>query len=258
MTDLAALDSATKYPSIETYHALDPKNGKLTESAIRFAGDVVMTEKVDGTNGRIVLMPGGDYFIGSRDSLIYAKGDRAINPALSIVPTLKPLADEIATALSDLSTVHVLFLEVYGGKIGGNAKQYSTTGALGYRMFDHATVPTEVLSWPRERISSWREHGGQEWATEAELQEVADAYGIPLTPRLGTVAASSLPSTLEDTHKWLAGLLTATGVALDEGALGRPEGIVLRTEDRSVIAKARFQDYERTLKQQTRPQKVRR
>lgn len=33
---------------------------------------------------------------------------------------------------------------------------------------------------------------------------------------------------------------------LDETAGGSPEGIVLRAADRSVIAKARFQDYERT------------
>jgi hypothetical protein len=29
---------------------------------------------------------------------------------------------------------------------------------------------------------------------------------------------------------------------------GRAEGLVLRTSDRAVIAKAKFQDYERTLK----------
>lgn len=38
-----------------------------------------------------------------------------------------------------------------------------------------------------------------------------------------------------------------TFVVMD-GQPGRPEGIVLRSETRSVIAKARFQDYERTLK----------
>ncbi|WP_284706371.1 hypothetical protein [Micromonospora phytophila] len=36
-------------------------------------------------------------------------------------------------------------------------------------------------------------------------------------------------------------------MALD-GAPGRSEGLVLRAADRSVIAKARFQDYERTIK----------
>lgn len=42
--------------------------------------------------------------------------------------------------------------------------------------------------------------------------------------------------------------LPTTRVALDDEAGGLPEGIVVRTATRSVIAKARFQDYERTLK----------
>ncbi len=31
--DLALLNSITKYPSIATYHALAPSNGRLTEQA---------------------------------------------------------------------------------------------------------------------------------------------------------------------------------------------------------------------------------
>jgi RNA ligase len=259
VTDLSVLDSATKYPSIETYHALDSQNGRLTEPAMPFTGNVVLTEKVDGTNGRIILLPDGDYVIGARDSLLYAKGDRILNPSLGIVATLKPLADPLAArglGGGDQQAVRVLFLEVYGGKVGGNAKQYSTTGLHGYRLFDCATVTREVLAWPRERIASWREHGGQEWATEAQLQQISAARDIPLTPRLGVVPALELPSTLEDAHKWLAEILPTTNVALDEGALGRPEGVVLRGDDRSVIAKARLQDYERTLKPQARGRKA--
>jgi hypothetical protein len=45
--------------------------------------------------------------------------------------------------------------------------------------------------------------------------------------------------------------LPGTRVALDGGAGGRAEGVVLRTADRSVIAKARFQDYRRTLKRRS-------
>jgi hypothetical protein len=35
---------------------------------------------------------------------------------------------------------------------------------------------------------------------------------------------------------------------LDDAAGGKSEGIVLRSPDRSTIAKARFEDYERTMK----------
>jgi hypothetical protein len=251
VADFAALNSATKYPSIATYHTLDPKTGRLTEPAMQFTGDVISTEKLDGTNGRIVLMQDGDYFIGERENLIYAKGDRILAPNLGIVATLKPLADRIVASrehgLDMAGPVIVLFLEVYGGKVGGNAKQYTSTATLGYRLFDYAVVASEVLSWPRERIASWREHGGQEWGTEAGLQWMSEDYGIPLVPRLGAMTTQELPSSLEGMYKWLIDVLPTTNVALDEGALGRAEGVVLRTVDRSVIAKARFQDYERTL-----------
>jgi hypothetical protein len=247
MTDLAALNSATKYPSIPTYHALDPKNGSLLEQPTIFESDVVLTEKVDGTNGRIVLLPDGDYFIGSREELLYAKGDRIGNPALGIVDALKPLAERLKPR-DEHRQILVFFLEVYGHKVGGAAKQYTTDGNIGYRLFDIACLLPDVLDWPREQISSWREGGGQRFCAEATLQRAAEAEGIALTPRLATLPADDLPATVEAAHEWLRVTLPNTLVALDEAAGGRPEGIVLRTTDRSVIAKARFQDYERTLK----------
>jgi hypothetical protein len=245
---LAALNTATKYPSIPTYHALDPKNGSLIEEEFTaFTGDVILTEKVDGTNGRIILFPDGDYFIGSREELLYARGDRIGNPALGIVDALEPLADRLKPR-DEHRQILVFFLEVYGHKIGGAAKQYTASGNVDYRLFDIACLLPDVLEWDRAQISAWRDGGGQRFCNEATLQRAADAEAIELTPRLATLDAASVPVGLEETRDWLAAYLPATRVALDDGAAGQPEGIVLRTADRSVIAKARFQDYTRTLK----------
>lgn len=244
---LAALNTATKYPSIPTYHALDPKNGSLLEEPTAFDGDVILTEKVDGTNGRIILFPDGDFFIGSREELLYAKGDRIQNPALSIVEALEPLADRLKPR-DEHRQILVFFLEVYGRKIGGAAKQYTGGTSLGFRLFDIACILPDVLDWDRAQISSWRDNGGQRFCTEAALQRAADAEGIGLTPRLGTAHGPALPGSVQGMHEWLASTLPSTRVALDDGAGGQPEGIVLRSADRSVIAKARFQDYARTLK----------
>lgn len=247
MINMSRLDSATKYPSILTYHELDPKNGNLLEKPTVFTGNVILTEKVNGTNGRIVLLPGGDYFIGSREELLYARGDRIQNPELSIVPTLKPLADQIVHG-GAIPAITALYLEVYGDKIGGAAKQYTTNGGCGYRMFDASEVAPETLAWPCERIASWRDRGGQMFYNEDELQSLADSGDIPVTPRLATIPAEELPTTVEHMHEWLKVALPNTLVKLDPNAAGNAEGIVLRTEDRSIIAKARFQDYQRTLK----------
>ncbi|WP_236142941.1 RNA ligase family protein [Nostoc sp. CMAA1605] len=90
--DLNKLNSLTKYPSIPTYHALGEK-GKLLEETVTFDGEVILTEKVDGTNSRIILLPDGNYVLGSREELLFAKGDLIGNPALGIVNSLKGVAD---------------------------------------------------------------------------------------------------------------------------------------------------------------------
>lgn len=248
MTDLGTLNSATKYPSIETYHELNPANGCLLEDKpMAFGGLVILTEKVDGTNGRVIVMPDGDWFIGSREELLHACGDRIENPALGIVPALLPLAP---TLVRSPSGIRVYFLEVYGHKIGGSARQYTASGSTAYRLFDVTDVPLSVPEeMTREQISRWREHGGQAFMREPELTRIASSHGgIPLVPRLGTVSGPDLPRSLEETQKFLAGRADHTRVALDEGAKGVAEGIVLRTVDRGTIAKARFQDYDRTLR----------
>lgn len=257
--DLKTLNTATKYPSILTYHGLGEKGG-LTEERTTFEGVtgrvVHLYEKVDGTNGRIVFIPGHmtgsedrwDYFIGSRENLLYAKGDRIGDPSQGIVEALKSLADRLSGLIPRRNGIGVIYLEVYGGKIGAHAKQYTGNGEVGFRMFDQQYLDPEVLTWDREDISTWRESNQQEWMNVLDLQGFSSHYDIPLVPPLGVVDAGVLPTTVEGMNQWLVDALPATHAALDQTGGGKAEGIVLRTADRSVIAKARFQDYERTLK----------
>lgn len=254
--NLRALNSLTKYPSIPTYHELDPRNGNLTEEAIGFTGTVIGTEKVDGTNARIILLPpdDGGYLLGSREHLLYANGDLIGDPTLGIVEHLRSVADGMSRlgGYGHGDTAFVYYLELYGGKIGGQAKQYSTQGAVGWRLFDVATIDNleEKLTWAPERISTWRDNGGQRFADETTLQHDAHAAGLDLTPRLFSTFGAALPQTLTGMAELLGAHLSGTLVALDDSAKGAAEGIVLRAPDRSVIAKARFQDYERTLRRQ--------
>ncbi|MCX4682340.1 RNA ligase family protein [Streptomyces sp. NBC_01433] len=242
--DLNALNSATKYPSIFTYHEL-AQGGRLIEKATAFTGDVILTEKVDGTNARIISLPGGDYLLGSREELFYARGDRVWNPRLSIVDALRPLAERITSP--DTGAV-VYYLEVYGGQnISRASGEYTSGQTVGHRLFDVATIQPSTMEQPRAAIAAWRDNGGQDFLTEDELTTVAKTEGIELTPRLATVAGSELPTGIEEMQAFLDRHMPTTLVALDPDVSGRSEGIVLRTSDRSVIAKARFQNYERTL-----------
>lgn len=256
--DLDRLNSATKYPSIETHHVLGER-GRLTGELGPFAGIgqdelVVLTEKVDGTNFRIVLLADGDFFIGIREELIYAKGDRIVPSTLNGATRVAIPIAEAAVKKQQVDAytpfIQVLFMEVYGSKIGSGDKNYTKGTAMGARLFDLAYVDPAVLNKSREEIASWRDHGGQTFAQEPVILRAADALGTPCTPRLGTVTAGALPTSLEGMHHWLENAGASSQVMLDDSGLGRSEGIVLRTVDRSRIAKARFEDYARTLNPQ--------
>jgi hypothetical protein len=226
--NLRALNSLTKYPSIPTYHELDPRNGGLLDNPVTFSGEVIGTEKVDGTNSRIVMLPDGGYMLGSRENLLYASGDLIGDPTQGIVENLRPVADGLNPVHASVNAAVVFYLELYGGKIGG-----------------------QRIEWPAERISTWRDSGGQEFAGERDLTDEAKNNGFDLTPRLFTTYADTLPHSIEGMHELLTNQLPETLVGLDDSGQGRAEGIVLRAADRSVVAKARFQDYERTLKRRT-------
>lgn len=241
----AVLDTATKYPEMQTYHEMGER-GRLTEKVTYFAGPVIRTEKIHGTNTRIIVDSDGDWAIGARDHLLTAKGDRVAPKENSVVAALGEIAQENAVAPPE-GIIRVYYLEVYGARIGPNHKQYTAGGNIGFRLFDVAHLVPEVLDLTVERAHHWREHGGLAFFSETDLTEAAQEARVDLAPRLGAVDAASLPVSIEGTYQWLQEALPETNVALDEGGKGIPEGIVLRSADRSVIAKARFQDYERTL-----------
>lgn len=245
------LNSATKYPSIPTYHTLQ-NNGGLTEPAIEFTGPVVATEKVDGCNARVIFLPDGSYVLGSREDLLHASGDYLTNPAHGLVEALQPWAQDWAAHPPRTDAIQVVYVELYGGRnLTPASKNYTGTRAVGYRLFDVALIHDYdqiATDWTVEKIAAWRDRGGQHFLPEAALTAFSDESGIELTPRLCVVDGAELPRDIVETHNWLARHSAATRVALDEGAQGRSEGIVLRTLYRSTIAKLRFQNYNRTRK----------
>ncbi len=246
---LRALNSATQYPSIPTYHVLGER-GRLTEersTVLGGSGDVLVTEKIDGTNARIVLPPVGvgAPLIGSRTELLHYLDDVIANPAQGIVEAVRQIAVRIAGA-ADPDAVTVVFGEVYGGKASAGSKNYSTAGAVGFRVFDVASVPVDVLDLGVARIAAWRDGGGQRFAAADALARFTAGHGLDPVPPLPGLAAP--PASVVDTEAWLRAAIDETHAALDGTGRGRPEGVVVRTPDRARIAKIRFEDYERTLK----------
>ncbi len=249
--DLARLNALTRYPSIITYHPLDPKQSRPrgrheeTRPQVTFTGAVLATEKVDGVNARLVVAPDGSYLIGSRDEFLYAGGDLLHNPAMSIVETVRPFAEPLIDAVRPGAGVAACFGEVYGGKVTEGSRQYTGEQRLGFRLFDVAVLPDAeaMLARPNDVIGAWREAGGQRFLAEGELQKLASTSGVPLTPRIAEIDANELPEGIEEALEFLEETLAKSRATLDAGGGGRPEGLVLRTADRSAIAKMRYRDY---------------
>lgn len=246
--DLRKLNSATKYPSIPTFHELGP-GGILQESGNPFKdhdGPIYVTEKVDGANGRIICYD-DDWFIGSREDLLTASGDRIPNPVQRIVETLEPRANLWVDTEYKL---YVYYFEVYGDKRQPAWKTYGNGTATAALMFDQAEIPLEVLTWDIEQIASWRDQGGQNFNPRVTF---AHFDTVPLLSVLDN--GNQVPESIEDMYQFLQIVAKSTEAGIDPDTQDRPEGIVLRTADRSIIRKVRYQNYERTLQQREQRQR---
>lgn len=257
--DLKKINSLTKYPSILTYHKLGER-GKLTEELTEERGllnesdNIYVYEKVDGENSRIVFFKNPyneiDYLIGSREELLYAKGDRIGNPYGNIAEFLKPVAEEfIENNLINIDwALTVIYQESYGGKTKA-AKNYTDSKTQGYRVFDVFSITQsmldELLELSHEKIAEWRDHGNQPFYNEAEKLKFLQKNDLEFAPLLSAITGSEFPRTLEDTFKWLKNF-EQTKVGID--LTGKSEGVIVRTSDRKQIRKIRFDDYERTLR----------
>lgn len=238
--NLKKLNSLTKYPSIPTYHTLGEK-GILTEQLNEdLSGQTVYaSEKIDGTNGRIVFTPDGRYIIGSREEFLYAKGDIVHNPSLNIVETLKPIADKInCSRRVNVDEFTVVYAEVYGGRIGANAKQYTLNQEHSFRLFDVAQIPlTTYKNNDIEALSIWRENRGQVFLPQEDLTKFSSEFKVSLVPCIHMVPGDIVPKTVEETLAFLRASVPTSHVAIDPNAGRKPEGLVIRTEDRQKIVR---------------------
>jgi hypothetical protein len=251
--DLRVINSLTKYPSIPTFHKLT--EGILADDdTVPFTGRVTVTEKVNGTNARLIIFPDGEVIVGSREELLYAAGDVVANSKLGIVETVHPRWTSTASeCLRGFDSVYVVYGEVYGAGIDG-AREYLDAGqrVTGFRVFDACRVPQDALLLDSaEKAAAWREHGGQDYAPDPILDIWCEYLGAPRVPTLHDTEAERLPSDVAEAGRWLEKVVPSTQVGLGERADGRAEGVVLRGWDvdgNRLLAKLRYEDVRRTLK----------
>lgn len=244
------LNSATKYPSILTYHELDPKGNLTDQVQVPFTGEVILTEKIDGTNTRVILFPDGDFVIGSKEELLYARGDRILNGTLGIVENVISVAESLPHSPGHVT---VFYLETYGGNING-FKQYTRQRQFSTMVFDVADFSLrlfgELMEMPRSQVASWRDHGNQPFLPWHMVDSLCVNTETTCVPMLGFM--DSMPEGVEETHEFMRNWFpirqdrAVTYAELDNQP-GWTEGIVARSADRKTIAKLRFESYIKAL-----------
>lgn len=251
------LNSMTKYPSIQTYHEINRGcvNQNLTNNEGFEDENVYITEKIDGTNGRIIFL-NDDYIIGSREELLYRKGDTFGNPSQGIVDIMRLYADMMVDKVPHDGVLRVFYGEVFGSNING-AKQYTKHRTSSVNFFDCIEFNDgfeEIIQKPTERISIWRENGGQPFlgVTEFRNKFIDMGYAGNIVPDIGVIYGYDMPTERSETYEWLKQFENTKACLDTEKFTGRAEGVVIRNESRTMIRKIRFEDYEKTIRKEGR------
>lgn len=207
----------TKYHKIQTVYLRDPETKFKTILEGEFAlpefeylanCDWTWTEKVDGTNIRVVVGPDGVTFGG--------KTDRAQIPAF-LVNRLRDLFDPMADKLIEqFPGGAVLYGEGYGAKIqkgGGNYMQ----DRQDFVLFD-------------VRIGHW-------WLKRESVVEIAGDHGLDVVPIVGH---GTLLQMVEFVRK---GFSSAWGDFQAEGVVARPTVELVARNGRRIITKLKYKDF---------------
>ncbi len=257
--NLAKLNCMTKYPSIETYHKLGDR-GRLTEDRNHEWPDepVYVTEKVDGANARMIFLPGRNmpWLIGSREELVAASSDVVWNNTLGIASALlgpsAPKPWMLPPSLLGDGYIFVAYFEVYGHKATPHWKEYASEEDLSYgalfRLLDAQFFQQGWLNAfdTLEEVAQVRDNDHTPFIIEDRLDGYAKMMGVQRVPSLAEIDGADLPRDVNGMDGLMSSLGRETRAGLTDK--GRSEGIVLRTANRSVIAKARRESYDKTLR----------
>lgn len=268
------VNSITKYPSIPTLFKLGPKGDTyLPELLVSFEDYefIYQTEKIDGCNIRIVFLPeNGGIVVGMRDELLVLNGDTILSQSYegSFVERYRQEIDELVTKLilerpKMSGNVETIYLEMYGGVIGNGRKNYTRNiDCVGFRIFDIASVDggvfKQLMMLTTAKISEWRKYQGPCWKTVSELRSTLTSYkSVQTVPEINgrfwrmwkdKCFTRNEGFILLSCYDQLKDELRFTKTKLDSSGLAAPEGVVLRNEDRSKIAKIRFETLEKTFR----------
>jgi hypothetical protein len=247
--DSRKLNALTRYPVVPTYHVPGAQNCPTGRVKVSFAQepDLIFSEKIAGHSIRIILTSQG-YFVGNKTEILAWNEDIATLPTNPILEGMQENANNFHQMYAPKGEgVKVLFGVFFGGSSHPHSRQYTGGDSQlnSFRLSDAFNLSPEefsnLLSQSPEQIGEWRENNQQPFFSEAALL----GLGIPVNPRL---LGNHPPINPTATHTWMKQILPKSKASLNYQAAGKPNGILIRTPNRSKIAKLSFAEYEKLLK----------
>lgn len=202
---------SSKYPSIETVWVRDPITNRLNFGDIRSPEALCvkswrLTEKIDGTNVRVIYTPEGRDIRGRTDNATLHP--HLIKAVDDIMPPLEEVMNHFLGMNDPKETWRVTFYgEGYGAGIQKNGGRYSQTKR--FRCFDI-----------RFGTDNW-------WLDDDEMRDACQRLGVPTVPILAEGMDAFIPLTRAD----LFSVAPFSIVAKEEGDSPlevEPEGIVAK------------------------------
>ncbi len=212
------MPTMTEYHKIETLFERDPSTfvvnpNILKASVLGTIREWDVTEKIDGTNVRVMLSATGEVAFGGRS-------DKAQMPAdlvQYLVRTFSPDALKAALWLNPEEPVDaVLYGEGYGPGIQKGGGLYRS---------DKAFILFDVLI------------GGKWWLDREAVEDISRKLGIDAVPYLGRWQLSEIVKTVR------VPFLSQIGTAVAEGIVARPIETLFDKRLRRIIIKLKTKDF---------------
>lgn len=225
-----------KYPSIETVFLRDPAThkllfGEVREPEVGCVAEWTLSEKIDGTNMRVIVDALGIEVKGRTDAA-------QLKPAL--VEHIKSLFDHeiivdyFAQQLGPSKVLHdewavTFYGEGYGPGIGPNGKFY--TPKYGFRCFD-------------------LKYGHTRWADDSAMRDTCRELKVPVVPELGYINHYEIPETPEELRTILPYSAVARAENPDgpgyagEGIVAKPHKVLLNAFGGRVMWKLTFREWD--------------
>ena len=236
------METKTEYQKINTLFKRDSNNVIMPDAwadpMFEYLANTKWeaTEKVDGTNIRIIITPpateGAPVGVEFRGRTDAAQIPEHLLKRLEELFPVDKMTEQLNPAVRPMKDTIVLYGEGYGEKIQSGGRY--TKGGADFILFDI-------------RVGDW-------WLLRDKVESIADVLGIKAVPLVGYM---TIPEAVEFVRRGFTSMIAADPTLPAEGlVLKTPMGLLDRTGHR-IVAKVKTVDFRKLEAKQTRINKER-